>query len=291
MKTQSKKGFTIVELSLAMVFLSILMVSITALVMRLTAIYQKGLTLRAINSAGTEIIEDMTRTIGATTKFVEIGDEGANGINSLNTSAYVGKYYFVKNDNVNYNGDATTGNTVVSQRYGILCTGTYSYVWNSARALREDDNFRGITVQVQGGGTYRPKFAKIYDRNQSFCSEAADTSSTKVRYNNLNAARTITINKDNYYADLISYDELDLAVYEFNIVPITQSKLTNQSFASMNFIIATKNGGVNINTSSDFCRDDGNEYSEEYNNSGFSNCSVNKFTFSVRTGGSSSKEG
>ena len=57
---EHKKGFTIIEITLAMTFLAILMVSIATLIMRVTNIYQKGLAMRAINATGTEIIEVKT---------------------------------------------------------------------------------------------------------------------------------------------------------------------------------------------------------------------------------------
>ena len=50
------RGFTIIELMLAMAFLGTMLLGIATLIIRITNIYQKGLALRAVNSTGREII-------------------------------------------------------------------------------------------------------------------------------------------------------------------------------------------------------------------------------------------
>ncbi len=284
---ETKKAFTIVEISLAMTFLAVLLVAIATLIMRITGIYQKGLTLRSINSAGTEIIEDMTRTVGAASYLLDVnnsvvGDNGAVKYEDENNN--VDKYYYAyTNRGQQYSG----GKFVNAQLYGVFCTGSYSYVWNTAQTLRQD-TFKGLTVSV-GGENKHPKFAKIYDPEQASC-RGDNSVATQGQAHGASGA-TISLANESYYTDLIGEDELDISMYEFNVTPVTQSSITKQSFVSANFILATTKGGVNINSNGDFCRGEGHEYSEEYNNSDFNYCAVNKFSFSVRTGGNSIKEG
>ena len=49
-RTQS--GFTMVELSITLAFLALLLISIAVITTNIIAIYQKGMTLKAVNSVG-----------------------------------------------------------------------------------------------------------------------------------------------------------------------------------------------------------------------------------------------
>ena len=70
MKTRDiKKGFTMVELSLALIFISIILITIAWLTMHVTTIYQKGLAMKAVNSTAKELIDDFSRAIAASPAF------------------------------------------------------------------------------------------------------------------------------------------------------------------------------------------------------------------------------
>ena len=289
-----KKGFTIVEISLAMTFLAILMVAIATLIMRITNIYQKGLAMRAVNATGTEIIDDITRTISSTSYLVDIHSQdtelGGNGVMDYdNNYKLVSKYYY---DYTNY-GETREGKSFNFQYFGVFCTGNYSYIWNTARAL--DENSNNNFIEVNGK---KVKLIRIYDRNQSQCDKdyegdnASDLTDNSIVNLATRGDRPVRIKvKTDDIVELINEDESDLALYEFNVTPATQSAITRQSFISANFILATREGGININTNGDFCRGEENEFKEEYNGTMFNYCAVNKFSFSARTGGNSDKEG
>ena len=283
---EHKKGFTIIEITLAMTFLAILMVSIATLIMRITNIYQKGLAMRAINATGTEIIEDITRTVGAASYLVDIHSQdaelGGNGVMEYdNNYKLVEKYYYdytVYNENHN-------GKNFNVQYFGVLCTGDYSYIWNTARALDPDFTTKNfITVNDE-----KVKMVRVYDREQTQCNKDKNGSVANLAKRNYLPV-TINVPVDNV-VELINNDEMDLALYEFNITPATQSAITRQSFISANFILATRQGGININANGDFCRGEDNEFKDEYEGTMFNYCAVNKFSFSARTGGNADKEG
>ena len=281
-----KKGFTIIEITLAMTFLAILMVSIATLIMRVTNIYQKGLAMRAINATGTEIIEDITRTVGAASYLVDIHSQdaelGGNGVMEYdNNYKLVEKYYYdytVYNENHN-------GKNFNVQYFGVLCTGDYSYIWNTARALDPDFTTK-IFITVNGE---KVKMVRVYDREQTQCNKDKNGSVANLAKRNYLPV-TINVPADNV-VELINNDEMDLALYEFNVTPATQSAITRQSFISANFILATRQGGININANGDFCRGEDNEFKDEYEGTMFNYCAVNKFSFSARTGGNADKEG
>lgn len=283
---EHKKGFTIIEITLAMTFLAILMVSIATLIMRITNIYQKGLAMRAINATGTEIIEDITRTVGAASYLVDIHSQdaelGGNGVMEYdNNYKLVEKYYYdytVYNENHN-------GKNFNVQYFGVLCTGDYSYIWNTARALDPDFTTKNF-ITVNGE---KVKMVRVYDREQTQCNKDKNGSVANLAKRNYLPV-TINVPADNV-VELINNDEMDLALYEFNITPATQSAITRQSFISANFILATRQGGININANGDFCRGEDNEFKDEYEGTMFNYCAVNKFSFSARTGGNADKEG
>lgn len=283
---EHKKGFTIIEITLAMTFLAILMVSIATLIMRVTNIYQKGLAMRAINATGTEIIEDITRTVGAASYLVDIHSQdaelGGNGVMEYdNNYKLVEKYYY---DYTVYNENHDGKNFNV-QYFGVLCTGDYSYIWNTARALDSDFTTKNF-ITVNGE---KVKMVRVYDREQTQCNKDKNGSVANLAKRNYLPV-TINVPADNV-VELINNDEMDLALYEFNITPATQSAITRQSFISANFILATRQGGININANGDFCRGEDNEFKDEYEGTMFNYCAVNKFSFSARTGGNADKEG
>ena len=283
---EHKKGFTIIEITLAMTFLAILMVSIATLIMRVTNIYQKGLAMRAINATGTEIIEDITRTVGAASYLVDIHSQdaelGGNGVMEYdNNYKLVEKYYY---DYTVYNENHDGKNFNV-QYFGVLCTGDYSYIWNTARALDPDFTTKNF-ITVNGE---KVKMVRVYDREQTKCNKDKNGSVANLAKRNYLPV-TINVPADNV-VELINNDEMDLALYEFNITPATQSAITRQSFISANFILATRQGGININANGDFCRGEDNEFKDEYEGTMFNYCAVNKFSFSARTGGNADKEG
>ena len=283
---EHKKGFTIIEITLAMTFLAILMVSIATLIMRVTNIYQKGLAMRAINATGTEIIEDITRTVGAASYLVDIHSQdaelGGNGVMEYdNNYKLVEKYYYdytVYNENHN-------GKNFNVQYFGVLCTGDYSYIWNTARALDPDFTAKNF-ITVNGE---KVKMVRVYDREQTQCNKDKNGSVANLAKRNYLPV-TINVPADNV-VQLINNDEMDLSLYEFNVTPATQIAITRQSFISANFILATRQGGININANGDFCRGEDNEFKDEYEGTMFNYCAVNKFSFSARTGGNADKEG
>ena len=88
--------------------------------------------------------------------------------------------------------------------------------------------------------------------------------------------------------ELISRDEMDLAIYDLRILPATQNDTTKQIFFSGSFILATLRGGVNIESNGDFCTGEGNLDGTDFTLNDFDYCAVNKFNFSARATGEAS---
>lgn len=117
-------GFTLVELMLAMVFISMLLLAIAFTVIRIGDIYNRGATMKSVNQSGRSIVDDMRRTIGSSRPF-----------------------------------DLTTH---YSEARGRLCTGTYSYIWNSDTAATPN--------QYESPDNDTPlKFVRVRDNGARYC--------------------------------------------------------------------------------------------------------------------------
>ena len=103
---KTHKGFTLIELMLAMTFISVLLLAIAMTIIQVGAIYNKGVALKDINQSGRGISDDISRTVAASEAF------------SLTTDYVTG----------------TDG--------GRVCLGSYSYIWNYAKSF---PNGSGLT--------------------------------------------------------------------------------------------------------------------------------------------------
>ena len=128
----NKKGFTLIELMLAMGFVSALLIAIAVIVIQIGGIYNRGLTLKEVDQAGRSIVSELQRSINSSTPF-EIGGIGSN----FKPGAYGGR----------------------------LCTGKYSYIWNYGEAIGTNNN---LNVYDSGNNT-QIRFIKVLDTNASYC--------------------------------------------------------------------------------------------------------------------------
>jgi hypothetical protein len=80
--------------------------------------------------------------------------------------------------------------------------------------------------------------------------------------------------------DLLDSSENDIALYDFTIFAPSVHYLTTAGFYSGTFILATLRGGIDINTTGDFCSDPPDNL-----NTDFAYCAINKFNFSMRAAG------
>lgn len=61
----SKKGFTLVELNLAIVFVAILLLAVAMTTIYVTRLYQHGVTLKTVNQVGREVVDQVRRDVAA----------------------------------------------------------------------------------------------------------------------------------------------------------------------------------------------------------------------------------
>lgn len=318
-----RKAFTIVELMLAMAFLGTMLLGIASLVVRITNIYQKGLSVRAINSVGRELISDITRTVNAS----RVNHENFNPATTGVAGDIVDKA--INEARSKYFIETTTADSTVANRRqlgGVFCTGDYSYVWNTADNLRKARSHAGIkekdyrengnireslnegvfVIKVRDGSKDSfiiPKFARFADYDREACTSTYSTTSQKyvpaenngIKKGNayrFDFTKDANLKSSNDIVELIEDSESDLALYNFTIFPAMQHSTTKQIFYSGMFILATYRGGVNIKSNGDFCQGssdiDTGERDNELTLNDFDYCAVNKFNFAARATGETS---
>ncbi|MBH1956694.1 hypothetical protein I8H84_03915 [Candidatus Saccharibacteria bacterium] len=137
----NSRGFTLVELLLAMSFVSLLLMAIALTVLKMGDMYTQGLTLKEVNLAGKSVSDDIGRSIAAATEL-SVDGSTATGFQ-----------------------EQKVGATVVG---GRLCTGTVTYVWNLGREIRED-NLTTLANRYAGGDTRAIRMIKVVDVGGVYC--------------------------------------------------------------------------------------------------------------------------
>lgn len=128
-----RRGFTIIELTLAMTFVSILLLSIAVTVIQISGSYNRGLLTKDINETARTVASDLQRTIAGSAPF-EVSGTGAQFI------------------------DSSWG--------GRLCTGDYTYVWNYGATLAATNP---LDKNTYTGGSELMRFVRVEDPSGAYC--------------------------------------------------------------------------------------------------------------------------
>lgn len=285
----SQKGFTIIELTLAMTFLAILLITIAFIIIHITTIYQKGLAIKSINSAGRSLIDEFANAVSSApaksttvlcSKFTDISER--TKCESDNAHKFV---YFQE-----YATDVELGGKQLPRVpiYGAFCTGRYSYIWNSGYALgprysNSPKYLKKFSYEKSGTKQSIERFhlLKFPDSNRLACASRIGNkyndvvAGTDKVFDFSNDPNKLVLSSDP--VELLSSSEEALAIYDLGIFPPAQHKLTLQSFYSGTFILATIHGGVDITSTGDYCTDTPDGLSTDFNY-----CAINKFNFAAR---------
>ncbi len=138
------KGFTLIELMLAMAFLSMLLLAIAMIVLQISQTYNRGLTLKEVDQASRTMASDLSRDI---------------------TNARV------------FSLDVNARKYVTQPWGGSLCLGQYSYVWNFGQAISTyNAGNRSASINVLkdvNGQTSVFNFVRVLDTSASMCANGA----------------------------------------------------------------------------------------------------------------------
>lgn len=314
---KSKKGFTLIELMLAVAFLGTLLLSVAMLAMRLVNMYTKGATMRAVNSVGSAIVDDV-RSHVTSSNLWSVSFE--DGLTKEDQDKSTRRYYRVHTYDVN---DATTGTKTQFVDYGAFCTNSYTYIFNYQAAMLRYRNPESVPetmpetqryLMVGTNETNRRPYAlvrikdtgcaqfnllgmneeeikkyneKITDDTQKLQENTNDFMKAQGHYLKVNNEDDITVLLDGSTSD----EGTDLQLYDFAVMSAAQSHVTNQVIYDIAFVLGTTRGGIDVKSSNNYCSKNSKvsgdtDAAKDFAHHGISYCSVNRFDFVVRqTGG------
>ena len=243
----SKQGFTLIELSLSLVFIGVLSITAVLIINNTVLVYRRGLTLKEVNDTGMELVRNMRAAIQGSS--YAIYDEEGN----LNwTTSFV------------HRGEVAGVGTNVPL-YGGFCTGKYSYIWKSGYL----DNDSDVNVAVGGNENFR--LARMKDSkdksNKTACDQYEASGGVQVEFSS-----------DDGYDELLS-EGSNLAIYDLYVPTPAVGGAAMTAYYTVSFILGTIGGGINIMAQGDYCAP------PEGSNSNFNYCAINKFNFAAQAGG------
>ena len=143
-----KKGFTLVELALSVGFIALLSLTITLIINDTVATYRRGLTLNDITTTGMDLVDDMRSAIqnsparAASYECEGLYDGGVKDtdntqarrcyVDSARNLVMLERKAMVKTELDDSSPE------VELPVYGVICTGEFSYIWNSGYFFGEN---------------------------------------------------------------------------------------------------------------------------------------------------------
>ena len=298
-----RKGFTLIELSLSIVFIAILSITIVLIISNTISSYHRGLTLSQINTTGMDLVDDMRATIQNSPSWPV--ENECDAYYTEDSEAYKsciedGARKFVvrvkRGERVNMGGGRSVENA--PPMWGVFCTGTYSYIWNSGY-------FFNTEYEVEGAGMVSVDYSASSDADDM--TNISGFKMLKVQDDTRTACASLISNEyeddfpdDNIIelktllgeapVDLIAgaedleetkVERSNLAIYDLSSAAPASGGMAKNLFYSVSFILGTVQGGVNVmSAKGNFCATP-NDYSEN-----FDYCAINKFNFAAQaTGG------
>lgn len=295
-------GFTLIELTFSLAFVSILSITIALITSNVVAIYQRGLTLKQVNTTGINLISDLRGAI-SNSSIKELSN--LCSIIYTDNSTVAARDLCEKDNAHSFTTTTKTASVIIGKDtdqqfdidkvpvFGAFCSGTYSYIWNSGyffepKLYRVNEQPASFTYAEADGTTHTLtdfRLLKIADPSRLVCVSSvlqyndknyivSSVPSGQFDISDLNKYRPIT---EPPIDILLSKSILSLALYNFHIVRPAQNFITKNAFYSGSFILATIQGGINIKSQGDYCAPP-----DQYDIELFDYCAINKFNFAAQ---------
>lgn len=243
-RAKIKNGFTIVETTLSMAFISLLLIAIVLVTNSIIQTYHRGLTIKSVNEVAYSLGEEFRRSI----RFGAI--EGTSD---------------VKN---------------VDGRYGVFCSGTYSYIWNYGEAIKRKqagDTTLNLIEFTKNGQSRLAHLVKINDSSRFYCSQDVYNSATVIS-SSLTTSEACANNSscvgsgDARVIELINPSDTNLVIHDFLVRPGVSNPALNQKIYQISFILGTSSGSKLVYDNAYRCN--ASLYDATY-------CALNRFDVSV----------
>ena len=320
-KKKTKQGFTLVELSIAIVFISILLLTIATVTLNMIHSYHKGMAMKSINSVGLALIDEFSSAFSESPVFSPEslcrGDFGAidsgEGKKCMDNGAMKYVYQsFIENVGVTKNGGAEEGKDLPTA--GVFCTGKYSYVWNTGYVLSQYSETHSMTSYfyhkrnhpgtpmdiLKDGHDNGFRLSKYLDTERTLCSNNFPKNGSNMRYPDEkdNDHKPEKANIETTIASFSAHDhdilspELintsDIALYSLTINKPVRNDQSGRVLFSGSFVLGSITGDIDLNYNAgkegeySSCNLEGTStFDVEY-------CATNKFNFAIRAMGGNS---
>ena len=278
-KRTSKEGFTLIELSFAMVFISLLSLAIVLIIINTISSYRRGITLSDVNSTGTQLIDDIRIAIqNSSTKSVEdlcsMNYSKTEDINKCKTD----NTYYLRREISTVKMPEKTETTNGMPVYGAFCTGTYSYIWNSGYYFMDGAQvgkskvsvkYRDINGATQVLDSFR--LLKIKDDTRQVCIKG-------VTNNSFDVADGVYVKEEP--VDLLASvnSANNLAIYDLRAAKPAEGSSKENLFYSGWLILGTTSGGPTIKGNTKCANPDDAGANFDY-------CAINRFSFAAQASG------
>lgn len=304
-KKRNRSGFTLVELSLSVVFISVLSVAVALILSNAISSYHRGVIMNQVNTLGMDLVDDMRAAImdshvkSIVSACSEVYDKDDLIQECKDDSAQ--RFVMVTRvEEVKRKGGGDVGKVPVE---GAFCTGSYSYIWNSGYLFNTTDFSVGEPTVDMAILKYKDKngdaqtasgfrLLKVEDETRAVCKSV--TPNDEYPTNSEGVTTLISSGQfdisGNQYSrlsenpvDILSSGDSKLALYDLSARSSAESDIVNNVFYSVSFILATIQGGVNIKASGDYCVTPGDMTNTAVE--GFNYCAINKFNFAAQANG------
>ena len=307
-KKTYRDGFTLVELTLAMLFIGLLSVSIVLIISNTVSAFQRGMKLSRVNSTGTDIVDDMRASIQSSSAKALLSTCYANVFPSGASLGEEERKACIDDNAKNYVAVTRVSKVRINGKeeevpiLGAFCTGSYTYIWNSGyfevegATFDERNNNQYAKIRYLDGGDIKeyPKagdkpfrLLRIQDEARIFCLAAVDNTGESYHLPDEGISNVFDISNISYgtlrddLVDLLPPDSgNDLAVYDISVTRPAISDSGDNAFYSVSFILGTVTGGVNIVSNGNSCVAPNDIMPGNYNY-----CAINKFNFAVQVNG------
>jgi type II secretory pathway pseudopilin PulG len=238
--SSTSQGFTLVELVLALSFISILLLTIAMTVIQMGATFNKGMALKEVNQTARDIDADFRRTFAAA--------------EPIDLTPGAGQY-------------------AVTDAGGRLCLGTFSYIWNTEKALTEDSpelvKYSPTSPDPTKKQSVKLRFVKVPDSSKKYCA---------VTPTNTVATREIDAADIKLTTELVEAGDRQLGIEGFSISTrdTARDAATKQQLYTANYVLGSGNVSA-MNDTQTACLETGNDADPLY-------CHVDQFSLVIRTG-------
>lgn len=252
-------GFTITELTIAMLFISFLLLTIAMTTIQISKMYNEGVTTVEVNASGREIADDFQRTLSDVTPF--------DPTPSTNFDPSGARKYIIQSGG------------------GRFCTGRYTYVWNMADKIyqaRQNLTANYGSLANRYAGVFSPKdddvirLIRVFDSGGKLCQNNDDIKKEDAK-------------------ELIGGGSGDIGLLDFRVDGVGDNSLLSQKLYKISYVVGTadrldssdQNYNTLVKEAASAETDNLAQFSCKPDSSEGANpqfCSVNRFSVLVRAG-------